>query len=275
MAFLEIKNVSKSYGSGPKRVEVLRNINLEVREGEFLAILGFSGSGKTTLISLIAGLIEADEGQILLNGKNIEGPGPDRGVVFQNYSLLPWLTARANVALAVDHLFADWDAAKRAAHIDKYLKMVNLSNAASKRPAELSGGMRQRVSVARTLAMDPKILLLDEPLGALDALTRGTMQIEIEKIWRLEKKTVILITNDIDEAILLADRIVPLKPGPGATLGPEFLVDLPRPRDKKTFNENKHFKTLRNAITKYLIDIRAHHRKAAADTCLTPTRMAA
>lgn len=262
MAFLELRNVSKGYGAGRSRVQVLKNIDLTVEEGEFLAILGFSGSGKTTLISLIAGLIRPDEGQILLRGKPIEGPGPDRGVVFQNYSLLPWLTVYQNVALAVDHLFGDWDDEKRFNHASKYISMVNLTDAVLKRPRELSGGMRQRVSVARTLAMDPDILLLDEPLGALDALTRGTLQIEIEKIWSQEKRTVVLITNDIDEAILLADRIIPLHPGPGATLGPEFPVSLARPRDKKSFNENAYFKSLRNSITKYLIDVRTHHRRS-------------
>ena len=266
MAFLELKNVSKSYGKGPGRVQVLENINLSVEEGELLAILGFSGSGKTTLISLIAGLLEPDEGQILLRGKPIEGPGPDRGVVFQNYSLLPWLTVQQNVALAVDHLFPDWDDEKRSAHAGKYIRMVNLADAVTKRPRELSGGMRQRVSVARTLAMNPDILLLDEPLGALDALTRGTLQMEIEKIWSEEKKTVVLITNDIDEAILLADRIIPLHPGPKATLGPEFPVNLGRPRDKKSFNENAYYKSLRNSITKHLIDVRTHHRTLAGVT---------
>ena len=265
MPCLELKNVSKSYGTGRNRVQVLENINLSVTEGEFLAVLGFSGSGKTTLISLIAGLISPDEGQILLDGKPVDGPGPDRAVVFQNYSLLPWLTARQNVALAVDHLFPDWHAEKRGAHIDKYLEMVNLSKAVYKRPSELSGGMRQRVSVARTLAMNPRILLLDEPFGALEALTRGMLQAELEKIWSLEKKTVILITNDIDEAILLADRIVPLHPGPQATLGPEFPVHLGRPRDKKLFDENVYFKTLRNSITNHLIEIRNSHRKALAE----------
>ena len=265
MAFLELRNVSKSYGRGNKRVHVLKDVNLTVDEGEFVAILGFSGSGKTTLISLISGLLQPDEGEILLRGKRIEAPGPDRGVVFQNYSLLPWLTVRGNIALAVDHLFRDWGAEKRAAHIDKYIRMVNLTDAVFKRPHELSGGMRQRVSVARTLAMNPDILLLDEPLGALDALTRGALQVEIEKIWSQEKKTVLLITNDIDEAILLADRIVPLHPGPRATLGPEFPVHLQRPRDKKSFNANDTFKNLRNGITKHLIEVRAHHRRALVE----------
>ncbi len=256
MAFLELKNVSKGYGHGSERVDVLKNINLSIEEGEFLAILGFSGSGKTTLISLISGLLAPDEGEILLRGKPITGPGPDRGVVFQNYSLLPWLTVHGNVALAVDQVFSDQSKTEREERIMKYLRMVNLAAAVYKRPHELSGGMRQRVSVARALAMNPDILLLDEPLGALDALTRSSLQIEIEKIWRTEKKTVVLITNDIDEAILLADRIVPLNPGPRATLGPDFQVEIPRPRDKKTFNTDESYKKLRNGITKYLLNIR-------------------
>lgn len=260
MAFLELKNVSKGYGQGQKRAEVLRDINLTVKEGEFVAILGFSGSGKTTLISLINGLLMPDSGEVLLKGKPVIGPGPDRGVVFQNYALLPWLTVRGNVALAVDQVFRGQSKAEREERVMRYLKMVNLTQAVYKRPAELSGGMRQRVSVARALAMSPEILLLDEPLGALDALTRGTLQMEIEKIWSQERKTVVLITNDIDEAIVLADRIIPLNPGPNATLGPDFHVDLPRPRDKKTFNSNEFYKRLRNSVTKYLLDVRKIRR---------------
>lgn len=256
MAFLEIKNVCKGYGQGPKRVEVLRDINVTVHEGEFVAILGFSGSGKTTLISLIAGLLAPDAGEIVLKGQPVRGPGPDRGIVFQNYSLLPWLSAEGNVRLAVDNLFPDWPREKRHAHAQQYLELVHLSAAAAKKPAELSGGMRQRVSLARTLAMNPEILLLDEPLSALDALTRGSLQIEIEKIWEQDRKTVVLITNDIDEAILLADRIIPLKPGPGATLGPVFEVALERPRSKKDFNRDPHYMRLRNDLTKYLLSLR-------------------
>jgi nitrate/nitrite transport system ATP-binding protein len=255
MAFLELRNVSKGYGEGKNRTEVLSNINLTVEEGDFLAIIGFSGSGKTTLISLISGLLEPDEGEILLNGKPIEGPGPDRGVVFQNYALLPWLTVYGNVALAVNQIFPKWTAAERKAHIEKYIGMVNLTPAINKLPSELSGGMRQRVSVARALAMNPQVLLLDEPLSALDALTRGTLQTEIEKIWSRDKKTVILITNDVDEGLILADRIIPLNPGPRATLGPKFEVPLARPRKKVEMNDNETYKSLRNSITKYLIEV--------------------
>jgi len=247
--FFELSSVSKSFGS----TEVLSGIQLGLDEGEFLAIVGFSGSGKTTLISLMAGLVEPDAGEIRMEGSKIAGPGPDRGVVFQNYSLLPWLTVYGNVELAVKQVFGDWSAARRKEHIEHYIEMVNLTPARDKYPAELSGGMRQRVSVARALAIDPKILLLDEPLSALDALTRASLQDEIERIWEQDRKTVVLITNDVDEAILLADRIVPLRPGPRASLGPDFRVPLARPRDRRAINHDPQFKKLRNEITQYLV----------------------
>ncbi len=247
--FFELSGVSKAFGA----TEVLSGIELDLDEGEFLAIVGFSGSGKTTLISLMAGLLEPDAGEVRLQGERITGPGPDRGVVFQNYSLLPWLTVFGNVELGVRQVFRDWDAARRREHVLRYIDLVNLGPARDKRPAELSGGMRQRVSVARALAMDPKILLLDEPLSALDALTRATLQDEIERIWEKDRKTVVLITNDVDEAILLADRIVPLRPGPRASLGPDFRVPLARPRDRRAVNHDPAFKKLRNEITQYLV----------------------
>jgi nitrate/nitrite transport system ATP-binding protein len=183
MAFLELYDVSKSYRSNGSITQVLRDINLDIEEGEFVAIVGYSGSGKTTLISLIGGLIKPDAGTLILNGARIKGPGPDRGMVFQNYSLLPWLTTYENVYLAVDQIFPNWRATEKKAHTERYIAMVNLLPAREKYPAELSGGMRQRVSVARALAMDPEILLLDEPLSALDALTRATLQDEIGRIW--------------------------------------------------------------------------------------------
>lgn len=234
---------------------VLKNINLKINEGEFVAIVGFSGSGKTTLISLIAGLISPDAGSVLLNGRPVEGPGPDRGVVFQSYSLMPWMTVRQNVALAVDQVFREQSAEERNARVEKYIAMVNLTPAMDKRPNELSGGMRQRVSVARALAASPEILLLDEPLSALDALTRANLQDEILRIWDQEKKTVILITNDVDEGLIMADRIIPLNPGPGATFGPEFVVDLPRPRDRAAMNHDPEFKRLRKEVTQYLMQV--------------------
>ncbi len=262
MKFLELVNVSKSYGQGKTRSDVLRDINLTIDEGEFVAIIGFSGSGKTTLISMIGGLIEPDDGVIMLKGRHIDGPGPDRGMVFQNYSLLAWLNVYENIALAVDQLFGHWPIARRREHIDKYIKMVNLTAARDKRPSELSGGMRQRVSVARALAMNPQILLLDEPLSALDALTRATLQTEIERIWSQDKKTVVLITNDVDEAILLADRIVLLDPGPLATLGPTFKVPFARPRQKKNFNTDPLYWEIRGKIIQYFLDTRAQNKPA-------------
>ncbi len=255
MSHLVIKNLCKSYGSGNNVTPVLKDINLSIEEGEFVAILGFSGSGKSTLIAAVAGLIEPDSGEVLKQGKPIKGPGTDRGVIFQSYSLMPWLTVWGNIALGVDKVFSKWSAEKRHAHVEKYVEMVGLSHASHQRPAELSGGMRQRVAVARALAINPDILLLDEPLSALDALTRSKLQDEIEAIWESDKKTVILITNDVDEAVLLADRIIPLKPGPNATLGPEFKVNLPRPRDRAGMNHDENFKRLRNDVTKYLMQV--------------------
>ena len=249
LPLIELKNVCKSYGE----TSILKNLNLSVKEGEFIAIVGFSGSGKTTLISTIAGLIQADSGEVLKQGVAITSPGPDRGVVFQNYSLMPWLTVYENVALAVDAIFTDWTAAARKEHTEKYIRMVNLGAAMSKKPSELSGGMRQRVNVARALAASPDILLLDEPLSALDALTRGNLQDEILHIWEQEKKTVILITNDVDEAIYMADRVIALNPGPDATFGPDFTVNIERPRDRTALNQNDSFKKLRAEITQYLM----------------------
>ncbi|PPD45080.1 MAG: nitrate/sulfonate/bicarbonate ABC transporter ATP-binding protein [Methylobacter sp.] len=255
MPLVELVNVCKSYGEGKNKASILKNINLSIKDGEFIAVVGFSGSGKTTLISTLAGLIQADSGAVLKQGKPITAPGPDRGVVFQNYSLMPWLTVFENVALAVDEIFKDWPADKRRGHTEKYVRMVNLGAAMDKMPAELSGGMRQRVNVARALAANPDILLLDEPLSALDALTRGNLQDEILSIWEQEKKTVILITNDVDEAIYMADRVIPLNPGPDATFGPDFPVTIPRPRDRTALNHNEEFKRLRAEITQYLMDI--------------------
>ena len=256
MALLELHHVSKGFGSGKARHRVLEDANLSIEEHEFVCVLGFSGSGKTTLISLLAGLLEPDAGRITLRGEPVRGPGPERGVVFQNYSLLPWLTTYENVALAVDRVFPNWTAAQRREHVAQHLELVNLGHAQRKKPKELSGGMRQRVSVARALAMNPEVLLLDEPLSALDALTRTSLQQELERIWTREKKTVVMVTNDVDEALLLADRVVPLTPGPGATFGPSFRVALPRPRDRRALNHHDDFKQLRNEVIRYLTDVR-------------------
>jgi nitrate/nitrite transport system ATP-binding protein len=255
MSFLALNNISKSYGSGHNKSDVLSNINLDIKEGEFVAIVGFSGTGKTTLISTIAGLIQPDSGEVTMQGKKVTGPSSERGVVFQSYSLMPWLTVFGNVALAVDSVFSDLSAIERKERIEKYIDMVGLSHATHRHPSELSGGMRQRVNVARALAASPDVLLLDEPLSALDALTRANLQDEIIRIWEQEKKTVILITNDVDEGLIMADRIIPLNPGPNATFGPEFIVDLPRPRDRTAMNHDENFKKLRSDITQYLMSV--------------------
>jgi nitrate/nitrite transport system ATP-binding protein len=248
MGILELKGVSKGYGE----TTVLKRLDLSVKEGEFLAILGFSGTGKTTLINLLAGLELPDTGQVLFRGQPVTGPGPERGLVFQSYALMPWLTVAGNIALAVDAV-SKGSKADRAALVAKYIAMVGLSHAADRRPAELSGGMRQRVAVARALAMQPQVLLMDEPLSALDALTRANVASEIEAIWAAEKRTVVLITNDVDEALVLADRILCLNPD--GTLGAMFKVDLPRPRDRSAMNDDPVFKTLRAEVTAYLMDM--------------------
>jgi nitrate/nitrite transport system ATP-binding protein len=253
MAFLELRAVAKGFGRGGSRLEVLRHVDLLVERGEFVAVVGYSGAGKTTLLSLIAGLTRPDSGTVTLDGRPVLGPGPDRGVVFQSYSLLPWLTVYENVALGVDQVFAAWPAEKRRAHVERHIALVHLTAARDKRPAELSGGMRQRVAVARALALDPEVLLLDEPLGALDALTRASLQDELVALWERDRKTMVLVTNDVDEAVLLADRIVPLTIGPGATLGPAVEVALPRPRDRKAVNHAPHFKEVRGRVIEYLL----------------------
>jgi len=254
MSHLELKDVSLSYGKGKDKHEVLNDINLSIKKGEFLAMVGFSGAGKTSLISLMAGLIKPDQGTIQMNGEKIDGPDPDRGVVFQNYSLMPWLTVEGNIALAVDSVFKKENKSERAQRVSRYIDMVGLSHARDRRPHELSGGMRQRVAVARALAMNPDILLLDEPLSALDALTRAKLQDELEVIRAKDKKTIILITNDVDEALLLADRIIPLTPGPKATLGPAFDVKIARPRLRSAMNKNNDFIQLRANVTSFLIE---------------------
>jgi nitrate/nitrite transport system ATP-binding protein len=266
MPFLELTNVTKSFGGLP----VLAGVSLSIERGEFVAIVGYSGSGKTTLISLIAGLTRPDSGTVKLNDLEITAPGPDRGVVFQNYSLLPWLTVTENIALAVDQVFPNYAPEKRNALVSGAIVTVNLTPHAHKLPRELSGGQRQRVSVARALAMDPQILLLDEPLSALDALTRATLQDEFERIWEKDRKTVVLITNDVDEALLLADRIIPLTPGPGATLGPSFPVSLARPRDRKGLNHDPEFKRLRALITNELLGYNERRKATVRQKLILP-----
>ncbi len=253
MGILEFKNVNKGFGEGTHRAEVLHDITLDVKEGEFLAILGFSGTGKSTLMNLVAGLEMPDSGTLTFRGAPIAGPGPDRGLVFQSYSLMPWLTVRGNIMLAIEAVHGKLPKTEKAAKADHYIAMVGLTHAAHRRPAELSGGMRQRVAVARALAMEPDLLLLDEPLSALDALTRANLADEILEIWEADKKTCILITNDVDEAILLADRIIVLNPD--GTLAAPVAVTIPRPRNRDAMNHDAAFKALRAQVTQYLMDV--------------------
>ena len=255
MAFLELNDVSIGFGPQTDRYEVLKNVNLAVEENEFLAIIGFSGSGKSTLMSLLAGLQRPDKGEALLRGKRIREPGPELGIMFQNYSLLPWLSVFGNIQLAARKAFPKYSKAELKEHVERYVDMVGLTPALEKRPSELSGGMRQRVSLARTLSMQPEVLILDEPLSALDALTRAVLQDEIIRIWEEDKRTVVMVTNDVDEATLMADRIVPLTLGPAATLADEFPVTIERPRDRANLNTNPEFKKLKNSVTRFMIGL--------------------
>jgi nitrate/nitrite transport system ATP-binding protein len=270
MAYLELKNICKTYGQGDNQTEVLSNINLKIEEGEFVAIVGFTGSGKTTLVNLINGLLEPTSGEVLFKGTPVSGTSHERGVIFQNYSLLPWLTVGQNIFMAVKEAFPKKRKAELNDIVANYVEMVSLTPAINKRPKELSGGMRQRVAVARALAMKPEMIIMDEPLGALDALTRGNLQDEILNIWGKDKRTALLITNDVDEGIYMADRIIPLRPGPNATLGPEFKIDLDRPRDKTEMNDSESFKKTRNAIIEYLMGIGDERKSEAKEAYVLP-----
>lgn len=255
MSFLELDNVSVGFGPEAERVNVLQNVNLSVAENEFVAVIGFSGSGKSTLVSLLSGLQPPTSGTVRMAGKEVTSPGPERGVMFQSYSLFPWLSVYGNIEMAVKSVYSSYSKEEVKAHTEKYIEMVHLTPARDKKPHELSGGMRQRVSLARTLSMQPEVLLLDEPLSALDALNRAVLQDEILEIWSREKQTAVLITNDVDEAILMADRIIPLTMGPEATLAEAFPVTLERPRDRRTLNESAEYQHLKTDITTYLLDL--------------------
>jgi nitrate/nitrite transport system ATP-binding protein len=270
MAYLELHNICKTYGQGDNESQVLSNINLTIEEGEFVAIVGFTGSGKTTLVNLINGLLAPTSGEVIFKGNPVSGTSHERGVIFQNYSLLPWLTVEQNVLMAVKEAFPKREKAVWKRKAAYYIEMVNLTPATNKLPKELSGGMRQRVAVARALAMKPDMIIMDEPLGALDALTRGNLQDQILNIWGKDKRTALLITNDVDEGIYMADRIIPLRPGPNATLGPEFKIDLERPRDKTELNDNASFKKTRNAIIEYLMDIGDERKSEVKEQFILP-----
>jgi nitrate/nitrite transport system ATP-binding protein len=251
--FVQIENVHMVFNTRGGRYVALDNVSLNIREGEFVSIIGHSGCGKSTLLNLVAGLFAPTDGVLLANGREIAGPGPDRAVVFQNHSLLPWLTCFGNVYLAVERVFG---AAETRADLKRRtreaLALVGLSHAEQKYPHEISGGMKQRVGIARALSMQPKVLLLDEPLGALDALTRANLQDELMRIVATAGSTTLMVTHDVDEAVLLSDRIVMMTNGPAATIGEILEIDLPRPRARLELVQDAHYLRLRGEVLKFL-----------------------
>jgi len=270
--YIEIQNVEQTFRTAKGPFCALRNINLTVAKGEFVALIGHSGCGKSTLLNLIAGLTLPTTGTLICANREIAGPGPDRGMVFQNHSLLPWLTCFENVYLAVERVFGAGDKnagtpsenkAQLRARTDAVLALVGLGHAAQKRPGEISGGMKQRVGIARALAMEPKVLLMDEPFGALDALTRAKLQDELLDIVARTQSTVVMVTHDVDEAVLLSDKIVMMTNGPAATIGEVLRVDLPRPRNRVALADSPQYLQYRKAVIDFLYTRQAHVEKAA------------
>ena len=256
--YLRIENVGMSFDTKKGPFVALTAIDLAVRKGEFVSLIGHSGCGKSTLLNLVAGLLAPTEGGVILAGREIAGPGPDRGVVFQNHSLLPWLTCFGNVYLAVERVFGAAESkARLKARTQSALELVGLAHAMDKLPQEISGGMKQRVGIARALAIEPKMLLLDEPFGALDALTRATLQDELIRIVGSTGATVLMVTHDVDEAVLLSDRVVMMTNGPAATIGEVLEVDLPRPRERLALAANSRYIHLRARVLEFL-----YHRQA-------------
>ena len=252
---LNISQISIDFPTPDGPFRALDKVDIKIEEGEFVSLIGHSGCGKSTVLNIVAGLYQATEGGVLLNGREVDEPGPDRAVVFQNHSLLPWLTAYQNVELAVQQVFKgkkskqemkDW--------IEHNLHLVHMDHAMHKRPSEISGGMKQRVGIARALAMEPEVLLMDEPFGALDALTRAHMQDSLIEIQARLKNTVIMMTHDVDEAVLLSDRIVMMTNGPSATVGDILDIDLPRPRNRVELADNEDYNHLRAQVLKFLYE---------------------
>ena len=261
---LSISGVGMTFATRRGPFCALRDIDLDVQRGEFVALIGHSGCGKSTLLNLVAGLTTPTTGVLLLDDRELKGPGPDRGVVFQNHSLLPWLSCHGNVHLAVERVFGDTESQAR---LDERtlaaLHLVGMGHAAAKRPHEISGGMKQRVGIARALAMEPKMLLMDEPFGALDALTRARLQDELLKIVASTGTTVMMVTHDVDEAVLLSDRIVMMTNGPAATIGEVLRVDLPRPRDRVALAEDRAYVQVRKQVIDFLYMRHSHVEKVA------------
>ena len=263
--YIEIQGVEQTFKTKKGPFCALKNINLIVAKGEFVALIGHSGCGKSTLLNLIAGLTAPTQGSLLCANREIAGPGPERAVVFQNHSLLPWLTCFENVYLAVERVFSNTESkAQLKARTDAVLAMVGLTAAAQKRPGEISGGMKQRVGIARALSMEPKVLLLDEPFGALDALTRAKLQDELLAIVHKTQSTVVMVTHDVDEAVLLSDRIVMMTNGPSATIGEVLSINLLRPRNRVELAESTQYLGSRKAVIDFLYTRQAHVEKQTA-----------
>ena len=262
--YIDIQNVEQTFKTKKGNFPALRDINLTVAKGEFITLIGHSGCGKSTLLNLIAGLTMPTSGVLLCADREIAGPGPERAVVFQNHSLLPWLTCFENVYLAVERVFAATESkAQLKARTDAALALVGLTPAAQKRPGEISGGMKQRVGIARALSMEPKVLLMDEPFGALDALTRAKLQDELLEIVARTRSTVVMVTHDVDESVLLSDKIVMLTNGPAATIGEVLSVDLPRPRNRVALADDPQYQQCRKAVIDFLYTRQAHVEKVA------------
>lgn len=250
--FLVIENVSKVYPTSNGPYTVLNGVDLTVNEGEFVCVIGHSGCGKTTLLNMVSGFTKPSDGEVRLQGQRITRPGPDRMVVFQNYALLPWKTAFENVYLAVNSVYPEKSKKEKTDIVRQHLAMVGLEDAANKKPGQLSGGMKQRVSIARALSICPQVLILDEPFGALDAITKEELQEELLQIWRQNRVTVMMITHDIDEALFLADRLVMMTNGPSAKIGEVLEIPFPRPRNRSQLMEDPQYYTLRNYALDFL-----------------------
>ena len=261
---LQINEVGMTFATKRGPFVALRDISLDIQRGEFVSLIGHSGCGKSTLLNLVAGLTNPTAGVLLLDDRELKGPGPDRGVVFQNHSLLPWLSCHDNVYLAVERVFADRESkAQLRERSLAALELVGMGHAAAKRPHEISGGMKQRVGIARALAMEPKMLLMDEPFGALDALTRARLQDELMKIVASTGATVMMVTHDVDEAVLLSDRIVMMTNGPAATIGEVLRVDLPRPRNRVEMVEDRAYAHCRKEVLDFLYMRHSHVERTA------------
>lgn len=263
---VSVENLSKQYTQKTGDLVVFENVNLTIDKGEFVCIIGHSGCGKSTILNVLAGLDSPSSGVVIMNGKEVYGPSLDRGVVFQNYSLLPWLSAIQNVNFGVRARWPDKSRDQVYAHSRKFLEMVGLSHSLDKKPSQLSGGMRQRVSIARAFATSPKLLLLDEPFGALDALTRGIIQDELIKIWGETQQTVFMITHDVDEAVLLADRILLMTNGPGARIAESVAINLPRPRNRATIIDDPGYYKIRNYLVNFLVNRSGELARESDDT---------